>query len=123
MTEISEQEPINAQKLIEVRDAVFGYGGRAVVRVDQLDVERGKCLGIFGPNGAGKTTLVRGITGLLPPMGGSVSHEPNRARVSGNDSLAYGQPGSLRIGYLQQHRGMELHWPMTARDAASLPVS
>jgi ABC-type Mn2+/Zn2+ transport system ATPase subunit len=104
MTQTSEQEPINAQKLIKVRDAVFGYGGRAVVRVDQLDVERGKCLGIFGPNGAGKTTL-------------------NRARVSGRDSLSYGQPGSLRIGYLQQHRGMELHWPMTALDAASLPVS
>ena len=58
--------------LIEVRDAVFGYGGRAVVRVEHLQLARGQCLGIFGPNGSGKTTLVRGITGLLPPMAGQV---------------------------------------------------
>src|SRR5436305_7704200 len=107
MTKTTERELIDTQRLIEVRDAVFGYGSRAVVRVDQLDVQRGKCLGIFGPNGAGKTTLVRGITGLLPPISGSVSHEPNRARASGKEPIAYGQPGSLRIGYLQQHRGME----------------
>src|SRR5437868_9889288 len=105
MTQTLDRKPIRAEKLIEVRDAVFGYAGRAVVRVDQLDVERGKCLGIFGPNGAGKTTLVRGITGLLPPMAGLVSHEPNRARASGKDAVAYGQAGGLRIGYLQQHRG------------------
>jgi zinc transport system ATP-binding protein len=96
--------------LIQVEDGVFGYGGRAVVGVQTLTLARGQCLGIFGPNGSGKTTLVRGITGLLPPMSGHV-------RLAGTLS------GDLRIGYLPQHRNIELHWPMTSLDAASLAVS
>jgi zinc transport system ATP-binding protein len=110
-----------SQLLVKVDKAVFGYGGRSVVCVDHLELSRGQCLGIFGPNGSGKTTLVRGITGLLAPMAGHASHLPARgAPVHG--VLSYGQPG-LRIGYLPQHRNIELHWPMTALDAASLAIS
>lgn len=107
--------------LIEVRDAVFGYGHRAVVKVDELRLNRGTCLGIFGPNGSGKTTLVRGITGLLSPMAGQVLHAPTGGRSGG--AGAHGRPGGLRIGYLQQHRAIELQWPMTAFDAAGLATS
>ena len=110
-----------SQLLIKVDKAVFGYGGRSVVTVGQLELFRGQCLGIFGPNGSGKTTLVRGITGLLTPMGGNVSLVPMRGQTS-HGVVPYGQPG-LRIGYLPQHRNIELHWPMTALDAASLAIS
>src|SRR2546423_6796127 len=93
--------------LIEVESAAIGYEGRAVVRVEKLEVRAGRCMGIFGPNGSGKTTLVRGITGLLPPLSGRV------ARVE----------GELRFGYMPQQRAMELHWPMTGFDAAAMAVS
>ena len=100
-----------SQSLIKVENGVFGYGGRSVVCVEKLELSRSQCLGIFGPNGSGKTTLVRGITGLLTPMAGSVTHVPT------------GSAGNMRIGYLPQHRNIELHWPMTALDAASLAIS
>lgn len=103
--------------LIQVNDAMFGYGGKPVVRVERLTLARGQCLGIFGPNGSGKTTLVRGITGLLAPMDGQVVHEPGRGAPSTR------QGGGLRISYLPQHRAIELHWPMTALDAAELATS
>jgi ABC-type Mn2+/Zn2+ transport system ATPase subunit len=118
---ISERKVDTTQPLIKVDQAVFGYGGRAVVCVDHLELSRGQCLGIFGPNGSGKTTLVRGITGLLPPMAGYVSHTP-AADASPGEVLSY-RHASLRIGYLPQHRNIELHWPMTALDAASLAIS
>lgn len=102
--------------LIEVEDAVFGYGSKPVVRVERLALARGQCLGIFGPNGSGKTTLVRGITGLLPPLAGKVSHEPGHDATSGRHA-------GLRISYLPQHRAIELHWPMSALDAAGLATS
>jgi zinc transport system ATP-binding protein len=92
--------------MIEVKHATFGYGGRAIVQLGELQLHAGQCIGMFGPNGSGKTTLVRGITGLLAPMSGRVLRK-----------------AELRIGYLPQHRGMELHWPMTALDAASMAVS
>lgn len=106
--------------LIEVKDAVFGYGSKAIVRVEQLQVDRGKCLGIFGPNGSGKTTLVRGITGLLRPIDGRVSHQ-----AASGAAAAPSNPKSanLRISYLPQHRAIELHWPMSALDAAALATS
>jgi manganese/iron transport system ATP-binding protein len=92
--------------LIEVHDATFGYGRRAVVQLERLDLRPGQCLGIFGPNGVGKTTLVRGVTGLLPVISGEINRSDD-----------------LRIGYLPQHRAIELHWPMSGFDAAAMAVS
>lgn len=92
--------------LIQLNNCVFGYEKRPVVRVEELALRAGSCTGIFGPNGAGKTTLVRGVTGLLLPMQGAVRRQRD-----------------LRIGYLPQHRALELHWPMTGLDAASLALS
>lgn len=92
--------------LIHINYAAFGYSGRPVIRIEQLSLSAGHCLGISGPNGAGKTTLVRGMTGLLPPMQGTVTRKPN-----------------LRIGYLPQFRAIDLHWPMTALDAAAMATS
>ncbi len=92
--------------LIDVRDAVFGYGEREVVRVNALQLRAAQALGIFGPNGAGKTTLVRGLSGLLRPLRGSVQRQ-----------------AALRIGYLPQYRAIDLNWPMSGLDAALLAIS
>jgi ABC-type Mn2+/Zn2+ transport system ATPase subunit len=89
-----------------VQNCTWGYGGRPIVRVDALDVARGSCVGVFGPNGAGKSTLVAGLVGLLPPMSGHVQRD-----------------ASLRIGFLPQGRTLQLHWPMSALDAAGLVTS
>src|SRR3954452_7704542 len=94
--------------LVEITDAQFGYASRPVVSVTRLVLREGGSLGIFGPNGVGKTTLVRGMTGLLKPMAGTVV-------------LGQGEP--VRFGYLPQHRAMELHWPMTGFDAAAMAIS
>jgi ABC-type Mn2+/Zn2+ transport system ATPase subunit len=92
--------------LANATNALFGYGKRPVVRVDQLHVHAGRSLGIFGPNGSGKTTLVRGISGLLPPMSGTVT-----------------RAGELHVGYLPQYRHIDLSWPMSGLDAALLALS
>jgi len=45
------------------------YGGvRALVDVD-LEVERGRLVGLIGPNGAGKTTLIDAVTGFTRASG------------------------------------------------------
>lgn len=92
--------------LIDLIDAEFGYGQRAIVRAGSLCVLEGNCLGLYGPNGVGKSTLVRGMVGLLSPLAGRVQRRPG-----------------LRIGYVPQHRAMELHWPMTGEDVAGLSIS
>jgi ABC-type Mn2+/Zn2+ transport system ATPase subunit len=105
--------------LLDLRDARFGYAGRAVVRVAALQLAAGRCLGIFGPNGSGKTTLVRGMTGLLPPLAGTMTRgTPAADGPAGGAKLA-----AIRFGYLSQSRDIDPAWPMTARDAAALSAS
>lgn len=61
-----------------------------LVRVADLELLRGDCVGLIGPNGSGKTTLLRTIIGELRPVGG------------------YAQVGhNVRIGYYSQtHSGL-----------------
>jgi ABC-type sulfate/molybdate transport systems ATPase subunit len=42
-------------------------GGREILRVARLEIERGDRIVLRGPNGAGKSTLLRVLAGLLPP--------------------------------------------------------
>jgi ABC-type Mn2+/Zn2+ transport system ATPase subunit len=92
--------------LITLTNTTFAYDARPIVHVDHLTIAPAEILGVFGHNGSGKTTLVRGLTGLLSPM---------RGTVHGRDNL--------RIAYLPQQSTMESHWPMSGFDAAALIVS
>ncbi|MDB5297637.1 MAG: transporter, ATPase subunit, partial [Phycisphaerales bacterium] len=111
-----------AGPLVTVRRATFGYAGRPVVRADDLRLYAGRCLGVFGPNGAGKTTLVRGLTGLLPPLAGTVTRAA-RTVVAPVPAEGSGGRDGLRFGYLPQYRGMDPAWPMSGFDAAALAAS
>ena len=61
-----------------------------LVRVADLELLRGDCVGLLGPNGSGKTTLLRTIIGELSPVSGQV--------IIGHN---------VRIGYYSQtHAGL-----------------
>ncbi len=51
-------------KLLEVIDAVIGYGGQPVVRQVSFALDPGKIGCLLGPSGCGKTTLLRAIAGF-----------------------------------------------------------
>ena len=59
--------------VLGIRDLDAGYGGVPVVRGLDLDVAAGEVVALLGPNGAGKTTTLRTISGLLPPIAGSLN--------------------------------------------------
>ena len=57
-------------EILSCRELVKSYGGpRALDGVD-LDLERGRIVGLLGPNGSGKTTLIKLINGLIRPTSG-----------------------------------------------------
>ncbi len=56
--------------LLSVRGLGKSYGGRRVLDIAHLDIERGECLLLSGDNGSGKTTLLRILAGLLPAEAG-----------------------------------------------------
>jgi ABC-type Mn2+/Zn2+ transport system ATPase subunit len=92
-------------KLIELQDAAFGYGRRAILSGVSCAIEAGDVVGLVGPNGAGKTTFLRGILGLLPAMGG-------RAGVD----------RSKRFAYVPQAEELNVYWPLTLRQTVLLAL-
>ena len=61
--------------LIEISDLHASYGGGIKVLEDiNLAVERCRTVAIVGESGSGKSTLARAVTGLLPPMQGTVKY-------------------------------------------------
>lgn len=48
------------------------YNGSLALSGVDLELPRGKIIGLLGPNGSGKTTLVKILAGLLQPTSGTV---------------------------------------------------
>ena len=58
--------------LLEAKNLIKRYNGRAVVDEVSLHVGQGEIVGLLGRNGAGKTTTFRMTIGIIRPEGGSV---------------------------------------------------
>lgn len=57
--------------------AIEGHGvtrdrGRFVLGPLDIELPRGRVLGLVGPNGSGKTTLIKSLLGLVHPDGGEL---------------------------------------------------
>src|SRR4026208_1252570 len=55
----------------------YGRGAAAVRAIDEvtLDIARGEFVAVVGPSGCGKSSLMKLISGLHPPLGGSLAVE------------------------------------------------
>ena len=88
--------------MLEVRDVIKTFDGRAVVNRVSFEVRPGEIFALLGPNGAGKTTLIRMITDILKPDSGEIRLE---GRPVGGDSRRH-------IAYLPEERGLYRRVPV-----------
>lgn len=94
---------------IRLRDAAFGYGGRARVAELTLDIPAGSAVALIGPNGSGKSTLLRGVLGLAESLHGEV------------EVLGTGPARARRwIGLLPQADSRETELPITVRQVVRM---
>ncbi|MBU9738331.1 ABC transporter ATP-binding protein [Diplocloster agilis] len=58
--------------IIECHGLTKVYEYKAALSEIDLNIERGRIVGLLGPNGSGKTTLIKLINGLLSPTSGEI---------------------------------------------------
>jgi heme ABC exporter ATP-binding subunit CcmA len=78
------------------------YGKVMALRGIDLQLARGRCLGIFGPNGAGKTTLLRMLSTLARPSSGMMM-------VAGFDVLRQAEKVRPLLGVLSHRTFLYQH--------------
>jgi branched-chain amino acid transport system ATP-binding protein len=101
--------------LLEIRGLHAGYAAGTVLHGVDLDVDRGRVLGLLGRNGVGKSTLVMAIMGLLRPTAGTV-------RVAGADLSGRRTDDIARAGIGLVPQGRRI-WPnLTVHEHLDLAV-
>ena len=62
-----------SDNLIVCQGLVKSFGHKAALTGIDLEVGRGRIVGLLGPNGSGKTTLIKLLCGLLQPTAGRLA--------------------------------------------------
>ena len=78
--------------VIQIENLAYAYGRAEAVHDLSLQVQPGRCYGLFGRNGAGKTTTMKCLLNLLRPQRGQVrvfGLDPAKAEVAVKRRLAY----------------------------------
>ena len=76
--------------LIRLQNLKKTYGAKPALNGLDLELGRGKIVGLLGPNGSGKTTLIKILNGLLRPTEG----------IALIDGYAPGVETKARVSYL-----------------------
>lgn len=70
-TNLSEIEP-SVKKVLIAEDLEIGYD-KPLAKIN-LEILRGKKIGVIGKNGIGKSTLLKTLNGIIEPISGSISY-------------------------------------------------
>ncbi len=93
------------REIVDLKNIYFSYNGDPVLEDINLKIMENDFMAIIGPNGGGKTTLIKIILGLIKPLKGYI-------RIMGEAP----EKGRRLIGYLQQHPGLDMRFPISVYD-------
>ncbi len=75
--------------IVEINNLTKKYANKTALDNVNLNIERGKVVGILGPNGSGKTTLIKILAGLLRQTSGEVLIDGNKVGVKTKSVVSY----------------------------------
>ncbi|MEZ2131825.1 MULTISPECIES: ABC transporter ATP-binding protein [unclassified Sinorhizobium] len=116
-----EEAVDQSNALLRVENVTAGYSNGFKVLFDvSLHVPKGQTLAVVGESGSGKSTLARVITGLLPPLQGTISFNgkplSKALRDRSNDDLR-------RIQLIYQMADTAMNPRQTVRDIIGRPLT
>ncbi len=90
-----------AESIVEIRHLSKRFSSNQPPALNAIDVDipKGKIVGLAGPDGAGKTTLIRLMAGLLLPSEGTIL-------VAGYDTVKEAEAIHYLTGYMPQKFGL-----------------
>jgi zinc/manganese transport system ATP-binding protein len=100
-----QQIPCAQAAVVAFQNLTVNLGGRRILDGVSGSIAQGEFVSVLGPNGAGKSTLLKLLLGLLKPDSGTIhilGKPPRR--------------GNCEIGYVPQHRVLEIDTALRARD-------
>lgn len=74
--------------ILEIKNAVCGYGSKTIVNNISISVKSGEILCILGPNGVGKTTFFKTILGFLKLQSGEILLDGKNTKNWSKNQLA-----------------------------------
>ncbi|HEX2038835.1 MAG TPA: ATP-binding cassette domain-containing protein [Acidimicrobiales bacterium] len=102
-------EPQDADVLLSCRGVEVAYGPVQILFGVDLDVRRDEIVALLGTNGAGKSTLLKAISGLVPPMGGTILFD-------GQDITGISPLKAARLGIVQVPGGKAVFPTLTVAE-------
>ncbi len=75
--------------LIEIKNLNKSYGKIPVINDLNLELKRGRIIGLLGPNGSGKTTIIKMIAGLLKPNSGEIIIDGKTIGIESKKIVSY----------------------------------
>lgn len=75
--------------LVDCRGLNKSYGKRQIIHGMDLQLEKGKIIGLLGPNGSGKTTLIKILAGILCRNEGEVTIDGRQIGVESKRIVSY----------------------------------
>ena len=95
--------------MLEVKDLSVAYGGLRALTDVTLSVPEGRFVTLVGPNGAGKSTLFKTISGVVPPVSGTITFR-------GENLLARRASDRAHVGIAHVPEGRQVFKTLTVRE-------
>lgn len=75
--------------IVELKDASKSFGKKEALKNVNLQIEKGKIIGLLGSNGSGKTTMIKLMNDLLTPSKGEVLINGVKPGVESKKIISY----------------------------------
>ena len=75
--------------IVSIKNLKKSYGRTEALVDVNLELPKGKIIGLLGPNGSGKTTLIKVLTGLLQQFEGEVYIDGKPISVETKQVVSY----------------------------------
>lgn len=75
--------------IVEFKDVRKSFGNKEALKGINIEIPKGKIVGLLGPNGSGKSTMIKIINGLLQPDNGDITIDNRNPSIETKKIVSY----------------------------------